>query len=83
MAVRYEPLEDLREILGHLFKGELQRFIFTVLERAHQLLDLVIASVQLLLPLKKFRFLFGERDELIKRFLVNVAIREKEEQVLR
>lgn len=57
MAVRYKPLEDFGEVLGDLLEGELERLIFAVLERTHQLLDLVVATVQLFLSFQQLGLL--------------------------
>ena len=73
VPIRYKTLKNFREVFGHLLEGKLQCFVLAVLERAHQLLNLVVSLVQLFLALQQLGFLFGERNELVQSLLVDMA----------
>mmetsp|Transcript_35617 Transcript_35617/g.90933 ORF Transcript_35617/g.90933 Transcript_35617/m.90933 type:complete len:406 (+) Transcript_35617:686-1903(+) len=65
--------EDLPEVLGHLLERPLDGLVLAHVQRLHQLLDLDLTALQLLLPLEEVLALLRERHVLVQRLLVHVA----------
>lgn len=58
----------------HLFEGELDGLVLAQLQDVHELHDGFVTAVQLVLSLDELFLLFGEVDELVQSFLVDVAV---------
>ena len=73
MSGRHKPLEDFGEIFGDLFESELEGFVLSIFQSAHQFLDFVVASIEFFFAFEKFGLLFRERYELVQGFLIDMT----------
>ena len=45
LSIRYQLLKHIGEVLGHLFEGELDGFMLTLLQHVHQLDNGVVVAI--------------------------------------